>query len=180
MNTTAITAIAAALIAATTIAVTAAMAWKREMFEQERVRRADQERMERNKQWIDKMDEISYEKRVPCMPFMPMNGYGMMNPCMPYNCGGRQIDVNWSDDGPSPLARRFMNNFSGNNGQSPGLMNYSYGYGYGYNNTNNSTDYYRTSNDTEFTFDNNDSVIRMIASRPPVASPLFGYNRAVA
>ena len=178
MNTTTMTAIAAAIIATATIAVTAAMTWKREMFEQERIKRADQERMERNKQWIDKMDEISYEKRVPCMPFMPMNCYGMMNHCMPYN-GGRQIDVNWSDDGPSPLAQRFMNNFqNGNNRLSS--MSHPYSYGYGYNNTNNSTDYYRTSNDMEFTFDNNDSVIRMIASRPPVASPLFGYNRAVA
>lgn len=181
MNTTAITGVITAVLAVASIASAVAIAWKREMFEQERVRRADMERMERNRKWIDQMDEVHcHGNIVPCMPFMSGGYNGMQNMMMGFMGRGRQIDVNWSDDGFSPMMSRLMNNYNNRvDNYSRPMSTYGYGYGYGYNSPNNQTNNYQTYNNTEFTFDNNDSVIRMIASRPPTASPLFG-NRLIA
>lgn len=157
MTSSGIVTLIGALIASITVTSAAVMTYKREKFEQDRILKLDEERAERNRLLIASMDTPRLGLTTPPDPRYIQMAY---NPSTnSYSATGieqrpqQQIPVNWSE---TPSAPRLA------------LPN-SYGYGYGSANTN--------TGGNQLTWNNNDSIISAIASRPPTASPIFGVRR---
>lgn len=180
MNTATITTVATLLVTAAAVVSAAVMAYKREQFEQERIRKADDERMMRNRKWLDHVDLAGAQ---PLPALVPVNN-GMSVPVRRTMDG--RIDVNWVDDYPGMTPchdyyRRSYDSGYGYGYRQPQRPLYDYGYGYGPGGGYNSQQHQQYINpNMEFTFGNDDELIKRIASRPPSASPIFGINYRVA
>lgn len=155
MTTTA-SAIIAGVIAAVTVGAGALMTYNRERFEQERIRSEDERRNDRERMYRNYM---LAQNQCPFYPPVPSQLYPQQPQVIPMyvnNNGVAQMDVNWVDAlVPRVPPQQNVPLYC----DSPVYQNTSY-----------------INPRMEFTFGDNDSIIKAIASKPPMASPIFGIH----
>lgn len=202
MTTTGVTAVIAAVTTIAAVVSAAFVTYKREQFERDRITRLDDERRERNKKWIDKMDNVSIRPLPSLAPRCEYDygyGYGMVERRPVNRDEYGRIDVNWVDDFSNnpytqynrqmygyPRDNYYSSSGYGNGGYSPAPRRCEYGYGYGYSSPSQNT--YNGYNGYNNTYNppsshssfGDDEILKMIGSRPPSLSPIFGMGYRAA
>ena len=96
---------------------------------------------------IQRADDERYERERRFGGYLPPVQQQMYLPMIPMQ--QRQLDVRWTGYNDQPQLCY----------DTPAFQNCTY-----------------IDPNTEFTFENNDSMLRAIASRPPIPSPIYGYR----
>lgn len=154
---TASSAIIAGVIAALTVGAGGLISYRREAFERERIRRLDEERLDRERSAFN-AQLIASRFAQPVQqspPIAPMTNPQII-PMYVNNNGVAQMDVNWNNN-PVPVQHQMV--------QQPLYCDSPVHQNTNYINPN-----------MEFTFGDNDAIMRQISSRPPMASPIFGIH----
>lgn len=160
--------IVASVIAAITVSASALMAYSREKFNQERILKADDLQLEKERMMLNncggqnQLLSLFGSNNQMGQPMYQPQQQPMIIPMTMNQNGVAQMDVNWVDSYniPPPIQQR----------QPVYQQRQMYCDNPIYRNTT------TVNPNMEFTFGDNDEMIRNIASRPPTASPIFGYK----